>query len=292
MIVDPADISTPKLHGYMLGAIAPRPIAFASTIDKDGKVNLSPYSFFNAFGSNPPTLIFSPARRVRDNTIKHTLENVMEVPEVVINVVSYKMVQQMSLASTEYAKGVNEFIKSGFTEEKSIKVKPPRVKESPVQFECKVKDIIHTGKEGGAGNLIVCEIVLVHVNDVVLDENQRIDQHKIDLVGRLGANWYCRASGNALFEVEKPISSLGIGVDAIPENIRLSPILTGNHLGQLGNVNAMPEQAKIDAFRNSPEREVLMQMKSDADFALHRIALKLIDEGEIEKAWLLLLSGN
>lgn len=292
MIIDPADISTPKLHGYMLGAIAPRPIAFASTIDKDGHVNLSPYSFFNAFGSNPPTLIFSPARRVRDNTIKHTLENVMEVPEVVINVVSYKMVQQMSLSSTEYAKGVNEFIKSGFTEEKSLKVKPPRVKESPVQFECKVKDIIHTGEEGGAGNLIVCEIVMVHVNDEVLDENQRIDQHKIDLVGRLGANWYCRASGNSLFEVEKPISSLGIGVDAIPENIRLSPILTGNHLGQLGNVEAMPEQSKIDEFKNSPEREVLMQMKSDADFALHRIALKLIDQGEIEKAWLLLLSDN
>lgn len=292
MILDPADISTPKLHGYMLGAIAPRPIAFASTIDKEGKVNLSPYSFFNAFGSNPPTLIFSPARRVRDNTIKHTLENVMEVPEVVINVVSYRMVQQMSLSSTEYPKGINEFVKAGFTEENSLKVKPPRVKESPVQFECKVKEIIHTGDQGGAGNLIVCEILLVHIHDDVLDEDQRINQHKIDLVGRLGANWYCRASGNSLFEVEKPITSLGIGVDAIPESIRLSPVLTGNHLGQLGNVDALPEPDKVEAFKQSPERELLMQSKTDADFALHRIALKLIDEGQIEKAWLLLLSDN
>ncbi|MEX1189593.1 MAG: flavin reductase family protein [Bacteroidia bacterium] len=292
MIVDPSEISTGRLHAIMLGAIAPRPIAFASTIDKNGRVNLSPYSFFNAFGSNPATLIFSPARRVRDNTIKHTLENVMEVPEVVINVVNYDMVQQMSLSSTEYPKGVSEFAKSGFTEEPSLKVKPPRVKESPVQFECKVKDVIHLGDQGGAGNLIVCEIVLVHVNDLVLDANHGIDQQKIDLVSRMGGNWYCRAHGAALFEVEKPISSLGIGVDSIPDSIRFSPILTGNNLGMLGNVEELPDKVAVETFRNSSERDVLMNSAPSADFALHRVAAKLLDEGEVRKAWLLLLSGD
>ncbi len=292
MIVDPKEVSTGRLHAIMLGAIAPRPIAFASTIDKEGNVNLSPYSFFNAFGSNPPTLIFSPARRVRDNTIKHTLENVMEVPEVVINVVNFNMVQQMSLSSTEYPKEQNEFIKAGFTEVPSSKIKPPRVKESPVQFECKVKDIIHLGNEGGAGNLIVCEIVMVHIHDDVLDINKGIDQKKIDLVSRMGGNWYCRAHGDALFEVEKPISTLGIGVDSIPQGIRLSPILTGNNLGQLGNVESLPSEAEINEFKHSGERDLLINASLSADFASHRAAAKLLEEGDIQKAWLLLLSDN
>lgn len=290
MIVDPKEISTGRLHAIMLGAIAPRPIAFASTIDKHGSVNLSPYSFFNAFGSNPPTLIFSPARRVRDNTIKHTLENVMDVPEVVINVVNFSMVQQMSLSSTEYPKGQNEFIKAGFTEVPSLKIKPPRVKESPVQFECKVKDVIHLGDEGGAGNLIMCEIVMVHIHDEVLDINKGIDQQKIDLVSRMGGNWYCRAHGDALFEVEKPVSTLGIGVDSIPPQIRFSPILTGNNLGQLGNVEALPSDAEINEFKDSQERELLINASPSADFAAHRAAAKLLQDGDIKKAWLLLLS--
>jgi flavin reductase (DIM6/NTAB) family NADH-FMN oxidoreductase RutF len=292
MIVDPKEISTGRLHAIMLGAIAPRPIAFASTIDKHGSVNLSPYSFFNAFGSNPPTLIFSPARRVRDHTIKHTLENVMDVPEVVINVVNFSMVQQMSLSSTEYPKGQNEFIKAGFTEVPSLKIKPPRVKESPVQFECKVKDVIHLGDEGGAGNLIMCEIVMVHIHDEVLDINNGIDQQKIDLVSRMGGNWYCRAHGDALFEVEKPVSTLGIGVDSIPQGIRLSPILTGNNLGQLGNVESLPSVDEINEFKNSGERDLLINASPSADFASHRAAAKLLEEGEVQKAWLLLLTDN
>lgn len=295
MRVDPKDISTAKLHAYMLSAVSPRPICFASTIDKDGNVNLSPYSFFNAFGSNPTTLIFSPARRVRDNTIKHTLENVLEVPEVVINVVSYDMVWQMSLASTEYEKGVNEFTKSGFTEVASEVIRPPRVKESPVQFECKVREVIETGKEGGAGNLIVCEIVMMHINENVLDEDGTIDQHKIDLVGRLGKGWYVRASGDALFEIEKPVRNKGIGVDALPDNIRLSTILTGNDLGQLGNVEVIPDADALEQFRKTD----VMYAQIDKQFAadqgirrlqLHQYAQKLLAERKVNEAFCVLLS--
>ena len=213
LTVNPATIKTSDLHAYMLAAIAPRPIAFASTVDAAGKPNLSPFSFFNAFGSKPPVLVFSPARRVRDNTTKHTLQNVLATKEVVINVVNYAMVQQQSLASTEYEAGVNEFIKAGLTPVASELVKPFRVKESPVQMECKVLDVIETGNQGGAGNLIVCEIMLMHINETILDVNQKIDPYKIDLVARLGGDWYCRASGNALFEVAKPLTTKGMGID-------------------------------------------------------------------------------
>lgn len=295
MKLDPKDISTAKLHGYMLSAVAPRPICFASTIDKDGNVNLSPYSFFNAFGSNPSTLIFSPARRVRDNTTKHTLQNVLEVPEVVINVVSYNMVWQMSLASTEYEKGVNEFTKSGFTEVASEVIKPPRVKESPVQFECKVREVIETGQEGGAGNLIVCEIVMMHINDNVLDEDGTIDQHKIDLVARLGKGWYARASGDALFEIEKPILNKGMGVDQLPENIRLSTILTGNDLGQLGNVETMPNMQAVEMFKKSDAMYAQIDKQFAADHGnrklqLHQYAQKLLEERKVKEAFCVLLS--
>ncbi|MCX6290946.1 MAG: flavin reductase family protein, partial [Bacteroidetes bacterium] len=226
LTINPKEIKTGLFHSYMLSAIAPRPIAFASTIDKDGNPNLSPFSFFNAFGSKPPIVVFSPARRVRDNTVKHTLENVYDIKEVVINVVSYAMVQQASLASCEYPKGVNEFIKAGFTPIPSEIVKPFRVKESPVQMECKVLNIIETGDEGGAANLIICEIVLMHIDESVLNEDQKIDPDKIDLVARMGGDWYCRASGPALFHVPKPNAKLGIGIDRIPEPIRHSKILT------------------------------------------------------------------
>ena len=239
---------TPKLHGYLQGAVGPRPIAFASTIDEQGRPNLSPFSFFNLFSSNPATLIFSPNRRVRDNTTKHTLENARATGEVVINVVTYNIVHQASLASVEYPAGTNEFVKAGFTQLQSEMVKPFRVKESPVQFECKVKEIIELGQEGGAGNLIVCEVLLMHIDDSILDDKGTIDPRKIDLVARMGGDWYTRAM-DGLFEVPKPITTIGIGVDSIPEAIRLSNVLTGNNLGQLGNVERLPSAEEVENYK-------------------------------------------
>jgi len=288
LTIEPGKIATHLLHSHLLASIAPRPIAFASTIDKDGQPNLSPFSFFNVFGVNPPIAIFSPARRVKNNSIKHTLENAAETGEVVINVVNYSMVQQMSLASTEYAKGVNEFVKAGFTAEESVMVKPFRVKESPVQLECKVKDIIYTGTEGGAGNLIVCEILLVHMNENILDANGKIDQHKIDLVGRLGADWYVRASGDALFEVAKPLTTMGIGVDSLPESIRLSSILTGNDLGQLGNVERIPTQEEAQLYLDSLDWKSLvneMDLNIHSNQGNHEIAKSLLNRGLVSAAW-------
>ncbi|HAS42461.1 MAG TPA: flavin reductase [Microscillaceae bacterium] len=287
--VNPKDVSTGAFHHYMLGVIAPRPIAFASTVDSEGNVNLSPYSFFNAFGSNPPTLIFSPARRVRDNTTKHTLQNVHETKEVVINIVNYPIVEQMSLSSTEYDKGVNEFIKSGLTEVPSVMVKPPRVKEAPAAFECIVKDVIETGQEGGAGNLIICEVVLAHFNENILDEEGKVDTIKADLVGRMGANWYCRANGEALFEVTKPIRNKGIGVDLMPETVRNSHILTGNNLGKLGNIEQLPEQAEVAKFRESQEIQALLKGESGLEANLHRLAQKYLENNQLNEAWLTLL---
>ena len=243
----PNEVTTAKLHGYLLGAVGPRPIAFASTVDKDGNPNLSPFSFFNVFSANPPILIFSPARRVRNNTIKHTLENVLETKEVVINIVNYSIVQQMSLSSTEYAEGINEFDKAGLTMLKSDVVKPFRVAESPVQFECKVTKVEALGEEGGAGNLIFAEVVKVHVDTAVLDENGSIDQHKIDLVARMGGNWYSRAN-EGMFEVPKPLSTLGIGIDSLPLKIRNSKLLSGNDLGLLGNIEQLPTAKSITKF--------------------------------------------
>ena len=243
--INPKDITTGELHQYLLGAVGPRPIALASTIDKDGNSNLSPFSFFNVFSANPPIAIFSPARRVRNNTTKHTLENILENNEVVINVVSYDIVQQTSLSSTEYDCGVDEFIKSGLTPIKSNLIKPFRVKESPVQMECTVNDVISLGKQGGAGNLVICEIKMLHINKNILNDAGAIDPNKIDLVGRMGGNWYCRSSKDALFEVEKPLRNLGIGVDNIPSEIRNSHILSGNDLGMLGNVESIPSLDEV-----------------------------------------------
>lgn len=294
LTIDPKETKTGTLHSYLLAAVAPRPIAFASTVDKDGNPNLSPFSFFNVFSAKPPIAVFSPARRGRDNTVKHTYENVKEVPEVVINIVNYNIVQQTSLSSTEYPKGVNEFVKAGLTPIASEMVRPFRVKESPVQLECRVRDVIELGDSGGAGNLVICEIVLMHIAEDVLDENKNIDQHKIDLVARLGANWYCRASGDALFEVEKPLTTIGIGVDGIPENIRYSNILTGNNLGQLGNIEHLPAPDEINAFKGSGAvAEAFRSYGSDEKKLhdeLHRIAKKLLDEGRVEEAWKTLLS--
>lgn len=288
--IHPVDIPVQKLHGYLLGAIGPRPIAFVSTIDEKGRPNLSPYSFFNVFSANPPILIFSPARRVRDNTTKHTLENVEKVKEAVINVVNYDMVQQMSLSSTEYPEGVNEFLKAGFTMQASDLVKPPRVAESPVQFECKVTKIEPLGKEGGAGNLVFSEVVKIHINQGILDENGTIDQHKIDQVARMGGNWYSRAN-KGMFEVPKPLSSLGIGVDAIPEKIRNSAVLTGNDLGKLGNVEQLPSKIEIGEFIGS--NEVLSSMVKNNDLqSLHHKAKEYIDRNEVLSAWKLLLANE
>jgi flavin reductase (DIM6/NTAB) family NADH-FMN oxidoreductase RutF len=293
MRINPKEIKTGELHSFMLNAIAPRPIAFASTVDKDGKPNLSPFSFFNAFGSKPPILVFSPARRVRDNTIKHTLENVYETKEVVINVVNYAMVQQMSLASCEYPKGVNEFEKAGFTAVASEMVKPFRVKESPVQMECKVLQVIETGDQGGAANLIICEILLMHINDEILNEHGKIDENKIDLVARMGGDFYCRASGNALFHVPKPNFKLGIGFDSIPENIKHSHVLSGNDLGKLANVEKLPSKEEINDFTNQEEvkklRDALMNDKENAVLAKQIAAKTLLAENKVDDAWKLLL---
>ena len=283
LTINPNEISTGKLHRYLLGAIAPRPIAFASTVDADGNPNLSPYSFFNVFSSNPPILIFSPARRVRDNTVKHTLDNALETKEVVINVVNYDMVHQMSLSSSEFPKGVNEFEKAGFTMLASDEVNPYRVAESPVQFECKVKDVIVTGDEGGAGNLIICEVVKMHVSEDVLAEDGSIDQHKIDLVARAGGSYYTRAK-EGFFEIPKPVAKLCIGVDAIPSEIRNSTLLTGNNLGMLGNVEQLPDAIAVDNFsKEHPEFIGLEIVKK------HTFAQQYLSKNDVESAWKVLL---
>ena len=278
----PKDLETPKLHSYLLSAVAPRPIAFASTVDKDGRPNLSPFSFFNVFSANPPILIFSPARRVRGNTTKHTLENVEVTNEVVINVVNYDIVQQMSLSSTEYPEGVNEFEKAGLTMLKSDIVKPFRVAESPVQMECKINDIVKLGTEGGAGNLIICEVVKMHINDEVLDENGAIDQVKLDLVSRAGGSFYSRAK-SGFFEIPKPLSTLGIGVDALPEHVRNSNILTGNDLGLLANVETLPTEDAILAFKKEHNLAEISQEDK------HKKAQGFLSYNDVESAWKMLL---
>jgi flavin reductase (DIM6/NTAB) family NADH-FMN oxidoreductase RutF len=293
MIIDPTQIKTSVFHSYMLSAVAPRPIAFASTIDEEGNPNLSPFSFYNAFGSKPPILIFSPARRVRDNTTKHSLENVLKTKEVVIGAVSHKIVQQASLSSCEYPAGVNEFIKAGFTPVKAQRVKPFLIKESPVNFECKVRHVIETGDQGGAANLIICEILLMHIDDAVLDENQKIDPHKIDLVARMGFDYYCRASGSAVFTVPKPNHKLGIGFDGLPEHIRKSDVLTGNDLAQLANEEQIPDAEEIKAFNNSENlskfNQALSSDQKNAMLARHLAARELLHAGKIKEAWMILL---
>jgi flavin reductase (DIM6/NTAB) family NADH-FMN oxidoreductase RutF len=290
-----SDLSPAELQNYLQYAIAPRPICFASTVDKAGNINLSPFSFFNMFSTNPPVCVFSPARRVRDNTTKHTLENLHEVPECVINIANYDMVQQVSLASVEYPKGINEFIKSGFTMLPSELVKPPRVAESPVQFECVVNDIISLGNTHGAGNLIIAEIKLMHINEAVLDDDGKIDQQKMDHVARLGGDWYCRVTKESLFKVAKPVRSIGVGVDSIPFAIRDSKILTGNNLGQLGNVEGLPSDEEIAAFSQLPEiKEILDATIGDnqtREIQLHIKAKALLHAGNVLDAWKTLLTG-
>ena len=286
--IDPKDVSSAKLQGYLQSAVGPRPIAFASTIDKNGVPNLSPFSFFNIFSANPPILIFSPARRVRDNTIKHTLINAEATREVVINVVNYDIVQQTSLSSSEYPEGVNEFIKAGFTAIPSVLVKPYRVAQSPVQFECKVNEIISLGTQGGAGNLVICEIVKMHISESVLDENGNIDPVKIDLVSRMGGNWYSRAN-QGLFEVAKPITSLGIGVDQIPNYIKESTVFDGNDLGKLGNIEALPTTEEINIFVNQ-NFAVKGILSSDDQLKKYKKAKEYLDQNDVDSAWKIVLA--
>lgn len=288
LTLNTSDLTPVQLQNYLQYAIAPRPICFASTIDAEGNINLSPFSFFNMFSTNPPICVFSPARRVRDNTTKHTLENVLEVKECVINIVNYDMVQQMSLASTEYAKGVNEFEKAGFTMLKSDLVQPPRVAEAPVQFECVVNEVIALGESHGAGNLILAEIKRIHINEAILDAEGKIDQQKIDLVARLGGDWYCRVTADNLFKVAKPLAKLGIGVDRLPHAVRYSKVLTGNDLGMLGNVEVLPDDEAVDLISNHAEvKEVLDATIGDAtnrERELHELAKKFLNNGEVELA--------
>lgn len=276
--LDPKDLSIPQRHKYLLGAVGPRPIAFASTIDKEGQPNLAPFSFFNVFSSNPPILIFSPARSGRTGDTKNTLDNVKEVPEVVINVVTYDMVHQMSLTSSPYKRGVNEFVKAGFTQETSEVVKPFRVKEAPVQFECKVNEVVALGNEGAAGNLVICEVVRMHFSEEILDENQFIDQTKIDLVARMGGNWYARANGAALFEVDKPLTTTGVGVDALPNKMVQMVELSGNDLGRLGNLLELPTNQQVKA--------ILEEVEDKPSVAL---AKNFLDNGEPLKAFAVLM---
>lgn len=277
--INPAETKTAQLHGLLLGAVAPRPIAFASTVDKDGNPNLSPFSFFNVFSANPPIAVFSPARKGKDGTTKHTYDNMLEVPEVVINVVNYDLVQQASLTSTEYPRGVSEFQKAGLTPIKSELIRPFRVKESPVQLECKVNQIIPLGTSGGSGNLVIAEILLMHVDESILDENGAIDPHKIDLVARMGGDWYCRAKGDSIFKVPKPLTTLGMGIDSLPDYIRYSNQLSGNDLGQLGNLERFPDEAMIQKAGS--------ELKDGS--AVINIAKQKINEGKALEALALLM---
>ncbi len=292
MILTLTDLTPAQKQYYLQHVIAPRPICFASTIDKEGRVNLSPFSFFNMFSSNPPVLVFSPARRVRDNTTKHTLQNVLEVPEVVINIVTEDMVQQVSLASCEYPRGTSEFIKAGFTPEPATLVKPPMVKESKVKMECRVLEVKPLGTEGGAGNLVICEVLRLHLDDSLLDENKKIDQRKIHHVARLGGDWYCVVNEQNLFRVEKPNTQLGIGIDRLPASIRNSRVLTGNDLGQLANVTALPETDP--SFEDDHLRHIIQYYSINPDEMekeLQVYAKKLIGEGNVKAAWQVLLAG-
>ncbi len=295
LTIDPKNIPIPKLHQYLLGAIGPRPIAFAATVDAEGNDNLAPFSFFNVFSANPPILIFSPARSGRTNTTKDTYNNVKVVPEVVINVVNHEIVHQMSLASSPFAPGVSEFVKAGFTPLDSETIRPKRVAESPVQLECKVIEVKELGDQGAAGNLVICEVLRMHINEAVLDENQMIDQQKIDLVARMGGNWYCRADVNSMFEITKPITTVGIGYDQLPEDIRGSKILTGNDLGQLAGIEELPNETDVNEFKLLELSDLFISLEDEPaklEEELHRKAQSLLKENQLEDAWKTLLAFN
>jgi flavin reductase (DIM6/NTAB) family NADH-FMN oxidoreductase RutF len=288
-----SDLTNIEAQHFLQHAIVPRPICFASTIDVEGQVNLSPFSFFNLFSTHPPVIVFSPSRRGRDNTTKHNLQNILQVPEVAVNIVSYEMVQQASLSSCEFPKGTDEFLKAGFTKEPSHLIKPPRVKESPVQMECKVLEVKPLGTEGGAGNLVIAEVILMHINKNLLDDKGKIDQRKMDVVARLGGNWYARINSENIFEVEKPNTKIGIGIDALPETIRKSSILSGNNLGKLANVDELP---MVDiSFKDEKLKQIFQYYSTnpeEMETELHRYAKELLEKGKVNEAWQVLLTQN
>lgn len=295
LTIDPKEIPISKLHQYLLGAVGPRPIAFASTVDAEGNDNLAPFSFFNVFSANPPIMIFSPARSGRTNETKDTYNNVKVVAEVVINVVNYGIVHQMSLASSPFPAGISEFEKAGFTALDSETIRPKRVAESPVQFECKVIEVKELGDQGGAGNLVFCEVLRIHINENVLDDEQMIDQHKIDLVSRMGGNWYCRADQNSMFEIMKPITTIGVGFDALPEDIKKSKILTGNDLGQLAGIESIPNETDVNEFKLLELSDLFVSLEGNAselEIELHKKAKTLLKENKLEDAWMTLLAFN
>jgi flavin reductase (DIM6/NTAB) family NADH-FMN oxidoreductase RutF len=288
-----SDLTNIEAQHFLQHAIVPRPICFASTIDANGQVNLSPFSFFNLFSTHPPVIVFSPSRRGRDNTTKHTLQNILQVPEVAVNIVSYEMVQQASLSSCEFPKGTDEFLKAGFTKEPSQIIKPPRVKESPVQMECRVLEVKPLGTEGGAGNLVIAEVILMHIHNNLLDDKGKIDQRKMDVVARLGGNWYARINAGNIFEVEKPNTKIGIGIDALPDALRKSSILSGNNLGKLANVDELP---MVDISFNDEKLKQIFQYYStnpeEMETELHRYAKELLEQGKVNEAWQVLLTQN
>lgn len=293
--IDPKDITTPEVHRYLLGAVGPRPICFASTVDENGVNNLSPFSFFNVFSANPPILIFSPARNGRTNTTKDTYNNVKKVPEVVINIVNYSMVEQMSLSSSPYASDIDEFVKSGFTPVDSETIQPKRVQEAPVQLECKVVEVKELGDQGGAGNLVICEVTRMHIREEILDDNGNIDQFKIDLVSRMGGNWYCRSDKNSMFEITKPLTTCGIGFDQLPADIKASSVLSGNDLGKLAGVEALPNETDVNEYKLIELSDLFMDFEDDQpklEITLHERAKELLKENKIEEAWMTLLSFN
>ena len=295
MKIIPNEIPVPKLHHYLLGAVGPRPIAFASTIDLNGNDNLAPFSFFNVFSANPPILIFSPARSGRTNKTKDTYNNVKQIPEVVINLVNHAIVHQMSLASSPYEPNTSEFIKAGFTPIDSDFISPKRVKESPVQFECKVNEVVELGANGGAGNLVICEVLCMHIDDAIIDDNGMIDQHKIDLVSRMGGDWYCRADKNSMFEIQKPITTIGVGIDNIPTEIKESKILSGNDLGQLGGVENIPDETEVNEYKLLELSDLFISLEDNPnklEEELHLLAKSKLEKNNTEEAWKTLLSFN
>ena len=295
LTIDPKEIPVPKLHHYLLGAIGPRPIAFASTVDENGIDNLAPFSFFNVFSANPPILIFSPARSGRTNTTKDTYNNVKVVPEVVINVVTFDIVHQMSLASSPFAADLNEFNKAGFTAIDSETIKPKRVKESPIQFECKVNEVRELGDQGGAGNLVICEVLKIHIDEGILNADKMIDQEKVDLVARMGGNWYVRTDKNSMFEITKPITTIGIGFDRLPDDIRNSSILTGNDLGQLAGIEELPNETDVNEFKLIELSDLFVELEdqpAELEIELHKRAQVLLNENKLDDAWKTLLAFN
>jgi flavin reductase (DIM6/NTAB) family NADH-FMN oxidoreductase RutF len=293
--IDLTELEVPKAHRYLLSAVGPRPICFASTMDEKDRPNLAPFSFFNVFSSNPPIAIFSPSRSGRTGKHKDTFNNVQKVKQVVINLVDYKMVEQMSLASSPYPPETDEFLKSGFTPLKSELIKPFRVKEAPIQMECEVIEIKELGQTGGAGNLVICKIVKMHIAEELLNNEKMIDQEKIDLVARMGGDWYCRTDSNSMFKIKKPISTKGIGFDEIPSEILNSTILSGNDLGKLGGIEALPDETDVNDFRLIELSELFLDFEDNAkalEIALHKKAKYFLSKNQLEAAWKTLLSFN